>query len=189
MNLTDISVSYMIVSAYRVDRNTIENENRSSKLESILYSKEYKVQHLRGYANGHWEDTYLAYNKDITNQELKADALFILKQFDQDDIILKYKDEPIIRRLYKDGKEKPLSLNMYDSDLQNKSYILQGLSFSFKEQRQYINITDKSELKPGMIVEICNNNKWIEKTVENIEVEWLGIYQLFAKHNKLRLSI
>ncbi len=189
MNLTDARVSYMIVSAYRADRNTIENENRSSKLESILYSKEYKVQHLRGYANGHWEDTYLASNTSITNQELKKDALFLLSQFDQDDIIVKYKDEPIIRRVFKDGSEKPLSLNMYDSDLQNKSYILQGFAFSFKEQKQYKNITDKSELKTGMIVEICNNNKWIEKKVENIEHEWLSLYQLFAKHNKLRFSI
>jgi hypothetical protein len=178
----------MIVSAFRADRNTIENENRSSKLESILYSKEYTIQHLRGYANGHWEDTYLAHNSEIGNEELKKDALYLLSQFDQDDIIIKYRDEPIIRRIYKDGNEKPLSLNMYDSDLQNKSYIFQGLSFSFKEQRQYKNITDKSELKPGMIVEICNNNKWIEKQVEDPEKEWLNVYQLFAKHNKIRLS-
>ncbi len=188
MNLTDIRSSYMIVSAHKSDRSTTDNEIRSSRLESILYSKEYNVQHLRGFANGHWEDSYIAYNTSIDNSELKRDAMSIISQFDQDNVIIKYKDEPIIRRVFKDGKEKPLSLSMYDSDLQNKSYILQGLSFSFKEQKQYRSIINKSELKIGMIVEICNNSKWIEKQVIDIEKEWENVYQLFAKHNKLRLS-
>jgi len=189
MNLTEIGISYIIISAHKTERTVDENQKRSSKLESILYAKEYTVQHIRGYYNNEWEDSYLAWNGSTDNQELKKDAIFLINEFNQDSAIIKYKGEPITKKVYKDGKEKPLSLNMYDSNMDNKSYIIQGLSFSFTEQKQYKSATDKSELRIGMVVEICNNNKWIERTINDLDKEWDSMYKLFAKHNKLRFSI
>src|ERR1035437_2003496 len=189
MNLTDIGISYIIISAHKSELNSDENLKRSSKLETILYAKEYTIQHIRGYYNNKWEDSYLAWNESSDNQELKKDALFLINEFNQESVIIKYKDEVLTKKLYKDGKEEPLALNMYDSDMNNKSYVIQGLSFSFVEQKQYKMTTDKSQLKSGMIVEICNNNQWSEKMINDVEKEWDSMYRLFAKHNKLRFSI
>lgn len=188
MNLTDIGISYIIISAHNNNRTSEENAKRSAKLESLLYAKEYTVQHIRGYYNNDWEDSYLAWS-NVDNTELKKDLIFFVNEFNQESAIIKYKNEPTNKRVYKDGKEKPLALNMYDSNSDNKSYIIQGLSFSFTEQKVYKQATDKSQLKIGMIVEICNNNIWIEKTVSDLDKEWDSTYKLFAKHNKLRVSI
>ncbi len=188
MNLTEESISFILISAHKADRSSDDNKLRSGKLESILYAKEYNLEHIRGYYQGSWEDTYLAFT-DIESSELKKDAIFLITQFDIDDVIIKYKSEPIIRRIYKDGKEKPLSLNAYDGEMQDRAYVIKDLSISFLEKKQYKMVSNKSEIKVGMTVEIFNNNKWIERSIENIDKEWSSIYNLFAKHNKLRFSL
>jgi hypothetical protein len=40
-----------------------------------------------------------------------------------------------------------------------------------------------------MIVEFYNNDQWIEKVVENIDVEYERLYKLLIKYNKLRVCM
>src|ERR1035437_745467 len=150
MNLTDYKISYIIISANNADINLTESHKRTEKLESILYAKEFNVQSIKGFCENVWDDSFISNNEALTNQELKKEAMFLINEFGQDNIIIKYKNEANTKRLYKNGKEKLLSLNIYDSDPKNKSYIIKGLSFSFTEQKEYKSTTDKSDLKIGM---------------------------------------
>jgi hypothetical protein len=40
-----------------------------------------------------------------------------------------------------------------------------------------------------MILELCNNDQWIEKEVSNIDIEYENIYKPFIKYNKIRYSL
>jgi hypothetical protein len=77
---------------------------------------------------------------------------------------------------------------MYSTDSEKKSYLYNGYSFSFTEQKRYFFPSRKEEIKVGMIVEFFNNNKWIEKKVSNPDVEYDKLYKLLMKYNKVRIA-
>ena len=57
----------------------------------------------------------------------------------------------------------------------NKSYIHNGISFSFVEKTRYWKPKSQEDLKIGMVVEYQNNNKWYERIVRNPKEEWCGL--------------
>lgn len=161
----------------------------SDKLEdmvSILYAKEYKVLPIKGYYQGQYEDSVMAFGQ-VDNDELRKDVLFLLNHFNQDCAIIKYMNESNAKKIFKDGSEKPLGIIMYNTDSENRSYLYNGLSFSFVEKVRYWKPTKKEDFKVGMLVEYMNNNKWYKRKVENPSEEYEKLYKLLIKYDKIRV--
>lgn len=187
-NLSDKNSSYIIVSPEKLENQKLENQQLCDKLCNILYSKDYTILSLSTYYEGKYEKSFMATNID-NNNIIRNDCLFLIDQFDQKSIIVKYKGEDSPKKIFNDGSESLLSLSIYESNTDNKVYLYNGISFAFLDQKRYRFLTDKNQLKDGMIVEFFNNNKWIEKKVEDVEVEYEKMYKLLIKYNKLRSCI
>jgi hypothetical protein len=176
MNLTNPKISYIVLSS-----------NKIEDMISILYAKDYKIIPIKGYYKGNYEDSALAYS-DIDNDELRKDLIFLLNHFKQDCGIIKYLDETVAKKIFSDGSEKPLGIVMYNTDSENKSFLYNGISFSFVEQKRYWFPKSEKDFKVGMIVEYNNKNKWFSKKVENPEQEYNKMYKLLIKYNKIRVQ-
>lgn len=187
-NLTDRNISYIIVSPEKESNTQIDNKFLCDKLCNILYSKGYTILPVTGHYEGSYERSFIAVCGD-GNDILRKDAFFLIEEFDQDSIIAKYKGEEQAKKILNNGSEKLLSVAIYDSNTTNKTYLYNGISFSFLEQKRYHFLTGKEQLKKGMIVEFYNNDQWIEKVVENIDVEYERLYKLLIKYNKLRVCM
>lgn len=174
-DLSNPKISYMVLS--------------SDKLEdmiSILYAKNYQIMPIKGYYQGQYEDSVIAYGPD--NDELRSDLIFLLNHFNQDCGIIKYLGETNAKKVFSDGSEKPMGIVLYNTDSENKSYLYNGVSFSFVEQARYWKPTKKEDFKVGMIVEYFNKNKWFKKTVEDPQSEYENFYKLFIKYDKIRVK-
>jgi len=176
MNLTNPNISYIILSSDKID-----------DMVSILYAKNYQVVPIQGYYQGHYENSAIAYS-DIDNDELRKDLIFLLNHFSQDCGIIKYLGETNAKKIFNDGSEKPLGLVMYNTDADNRSYLYNGISFSFVEAKRYWVPKKKEDFKAGMIVEYFNKNKWFSKKVENPELEYNNMYKLLIKYDKIRVE-
>jgi len=187
-NLIDPNISYMLLSASKEGSNDFINKIQNEKLNSVLYSKDYNIIPVKGYLNGIWEDSFIAVCA-YDNETLKTDVIFLIDYFNQDSIIVKYKGDTICKKIKMDGSEKNLGMIKYNSDDKNKTYIWNGLSFSFIEEKSYFYPKSKDDLKVGMIVEYFNNEKWSQKQIKNLDSEWENIWKLMSKYSKLRLEI
>lgn len=92
-------------------------------------------------------------------------------------------------KLFKDGSERTLGIALYNEDTNNKTFLHNGISFSFIEEKKYYIAKSKSELKNGMIVEYYNDNRWNQKEIKDIDIEYDNLYKLLIKYNKLRFQI
>ena len=176
VGLQQSNLSYILLSSPRID-----------DMISILYAKDYQVIPIKGYYKGNYEDSVLASAK-ISNDELRRDVIMLLNHFGEDCAIIKYLEETGAKKIYRDGSERPLGIIMYNTDAENVSYLLNGLSFSFVEAKRYWKPTKKEDFKIGMIVEYFNNNKWFEKRVENPLQEYEKLYKLLIKYDKVRVG-
>lgn len=167
--------SYIILSA-----------DRLNEMISVLYAKEYQILPIKGYYKGNFEESVIAWGPD--NESLRRDTIFLLDQFHQDCAIIKYQGDSNAKKVFFDGSEQPLGLVMYNTDSENKSYLHNGVSFSFVEAKRYWIPKTMEDLKVGMIVEYMNNNKWYERKVQNPKEEWEKLYKLLIKYDKLRVS-
>jgi hypothetical protein len=177
LDLRNSELSYILVSASNL-----------RSLSSYLYSKDYYLVEIKGYYEGIFEDSVLAFT-NLEPSDLKEDCKNIMNFFDQDCVIVKYKNQNNAFKIFSDGQEKPLGILLYNTDSKNKSYIHDGLSFSFVEQQLYYFPKKKEDFKQGMIVECFSNNKWIEKRVANVDIEFEKMYNLLMKYNKIRISV
>jgi hypothetical protein len=173
--LENAQSSYIILSA-----------DRLNEMISVLYSKEYQILPIKGYYKGSFEDSVIAWGPD--NDDLRRDVIFLLDHFNQDCAIIKYQGDSNAKKVFFDGSEQPLGLLMYNTDSENKSYLHNGVSFSFVEAKRYWIPKTMDDLKVGMIVEYMNNNKWYERKVQNPKEEWEKLYKLLIKYDKLRVS-
>lgn len=171
------NTSYLIISAPNIDA-----------LSSILWSKEYQILPMQGYYEGEFEDSLMAY-KHVENDELRRDALLLLDQYGQESAIVKYLGDTEPRKIFYNGDERPLGLVMFNTDARNKSYLHNGISFSFVEKARYRVPRSKGELRPGMVVEYMSNNKWHQKRIHDLDQEWERMYSLLAKYEKLRIEM
>lgn len=187
-NLLDKNISYMIVSPEKSDNETWLNNVNCEKLCTILYAKDYTIFPITGFFEGKYEKSFLAISSSNNNDELRLDAIFVMDEFRQDSVIVKYKFEETASKIFHDGSEKTLSLLVYDSNLQNKSYLYNGISFSFVENKRYYFPKKKEDLKNGMMVEYFNNNKWYQRQVSNIDLEFDKMYKLLIKYEKVRIE-
>lgn len=176
IDLSNPKLSFILLSSDKLD-----------DMISILYAKDYQIIPIKGYYQGQYEDSALAFS-DIDNDELRKDLVFLLNHFHQDCGIIKYIGETNAKKVFRDGSEKPLGITLYNTDSENISYLYNGLSFSFVEQVRYWKPTKIEDFRVGMIVEYLNNNKWYQRKVENPIQEWEDMYKLLSKYDKLRVA-
>ncbi len=176
MDLTDKKLSYILISSDKID-----------DISSVLWAKDYRVIPIKEYYKGNYKESIIAYS-DIDNDELRKDAIFILNHFNHDSAIIKYLNESDTRNIFSDGSENLLSVSLYNTNFENKSYLYNGYSFSFIEMERYWKPTKKEDFKIGMIVEYFNNNKWYKQEVKNPSVEFDGLYKLLIKYDKIRVA-
>ncbi len=176
MELNNEKLSYIIISSERID-----------DISSVLWSKDYTIIPIKGYYKGQYENSIMAYS-NIDNDELRKDTIFLINHFNQDCAIIKYLGETVAKKIFPDGSEKPLGIIMYNTDAENKSYLYNGISFSFVEQARYWKPSKKEDFKIGMIVEYFNNNKWYQQEVKNPSEEFDGLYKLLIKYDKIRVA-
>lgn len=184
-NLTDKNISYLLISPEKNSNSVDENKIVCDKLCTLLYSRNYIIIPIMGYYEGQKENSFIAIQND-TN-EIRTDAIYLIEEFDQESIIVKYKDEVSAKRILSDGSESLLEVSIYESESKGKTYIYNGVSFSFLEQKRYQLLTDKSQLRKGMVIEFFNNNRWVEKRIDNIDVEYDKMYKLLMRYSKLRI--
>jgi hypothetical protein len=175
MDLTNPKIGYMIISSEKIE-----------DMISILYAKNYQLIPIKGFYKGQYEDSVMVFSSD--NDELRKDVIFLLNHFKENCAIVKYIGENNAKKIFSDGSEKPLGVALYNTDSENKSYLYNGVSFSFLEQNRYWKPSKKEDFKIGMIVEYLNNNKWYTKKVENPNIEYDRIYKLLIKYDKIRVK-
>jgi hypothetical protein len=176
LGLEQPNTSYMLISS---------SENME-QITSVLYAKNYQILPIKGYFEGKFEDSIMAFGR-TDNEELRNDTLFLLGHFNEKNAILKYLGESEAKKLFFNGSEEPLEIVMYNTNESNKSYIHSGISFSFVEKTRYWKPKSEQDLKIGMIVEYQNNNKWYERIVRNPKEEWEKLYKLLTKYDKVRI--
>jgi hypothetical protein len=156
-------------------------------ITSYLYSRDYFLFELKSYRDGKFEDCYLAFT-EMDSLELRKDSLHLIEHFGPDEIYVKYKDDTLIRLLHASGGESPYSILEYNTNPNYKSYIHNGISFSFQEAAEYYYPKNKLDIKNGMVVECLTTKGWQEKIVENVELEYQKSYGLLMKYQKLRIK-
>lgn len=176
MNLQEQNMSYVILSSDRLD-----------DMVSILYAKEYQIIPIKEYYKGQFDDSVISYGR-VDNDNLRKDVLFLLNHFHQDSAIIKYLDESVVKKIFKDGSEKIMGVRMYNTDDENTSYLYNGHSFSFVEQVRYWKPTKKEDFRVGMLVEYFNKDRWYERLVENPNDEYDKLYKLLIKYDKVRVA-
>lgn len=176
MNLQNPNISYLIISSGNIDDMT-----------SVLYAKEYQILPIQSYYKESFTDSAMGYS-DVDNDTLRKDILFLLNHFHQESAIIKYKGETSPKKIFKDGSESMLELNMYNTNSEYVSYLYRGLSFSFLDAKRYWIPKVKDDFKVGMVVEYFNNNQWNERVVIDPNSEWDKLYKLLLKYDKIRVQ-
>ena len=186
-NLSDPSISYIIISPEKDFLPPFENNLTCERICSILYSKDYTIIPIKSYFENKYDKSFIAINSG-DNDSMRMDAIYLMDNFGQESVIAKYDKDINPSRINKDGSEKPLLLTIYDSNLENKTYLFNGVSFSFSEQKRYFFPKKKEDLKSGMVVEYFNNNRWVMKQVGNVDSEFDRMYKLLIKYEKVRIE-
>jgi len=186
-NLQDPNISYMIISPEKSDNSDLENKINCERVCSILYSKDYTIINVTGFYNNKYEKSFIAITS-YDNNSLRFDAIYLIDKFNQDSVIVKYNGDKEATKITKDGNEKSLSLLVYNSEHKNRTYLYNGVSFSFLENKKFFFPRKKEELKNGMIIEYFNNNKWNELPVNNLDTQYDKMFKLLMKYDKLRIE-
>lgn len=181
-NLSDINLRYLIISDDSI--NPITNE----KICDYLYSYDYTILPIKSYFRNQFFEAFIAISAHENNQDLEFDASFIKETFNLQSIIIKNKGETQPKIIKNDGSKNSLIITNYDSQLEKKTYIYQGISFTLTEKKRYFFPKKKEDFNKGMIIEYFNNNRWNKKTVENIDSEYEKMYKLLIKYEKIRVE-
>jgi hypothetical protein len=81
LDLKNPQISYILVSSDNI-----------RSLTSYLYSRDYYLLDIKGYYEGKFEDSIMAFTS-LSSNELRNECVHILDHFNQECIIVKYKDE------------------------------------------------------------------------------------------------
>lgn len=176
MDLTNKKISYLVLSSEKLD-----------DVMSFLWAKDFKIIQMKSYYKGDYEDSIIAFQEGIENDDLRRETLFILNHFNKENAIIKYLDESNANNLFYDGSEKPLSVSLYNTNPENRSFLHNGISFSFNEENRYWQPKCESDLKVGMVVEYLNKNRWNEYTIQNPSTDYNKMFKLLIKYDKVRV--
>lgn len=175
MNLTDKNISYILLEC-----------NNINALTSVLYAKNYNIIPVQNYYRGNFNESIIAYSK-IDNDELRNDLIFLMDEFKIESAIIKYVNETNTHRLNFDGSDSLLEVKLYNTDDNLKSYLYNGISFSYTEALRYWIPKTPNDLKTGMIVEYQNKNKWNKYLIRNPHKDYEDMLKLFMKYEKVRI--
>jgi len=173
MFLEDPNLSYMISPS-------------DISLSSYLYSRNYNCVDIQSRCQDVYEKSMISVC-GIDNPELRKDVFHILDNYDQNYLIVKYRGNRNPVKIYKDGTERQMEAVLYDNDVNNVSYILNELLFSFVESRLYVKPKSIDDFKIGLIVECLSGDKWIQREVLDPKSEYDKIYKLLIKYDKVRI--
>ena len=175
-NLKDPNISYIVLSG------------EVTQASNYLYSRGYyRVIEMTSYFHETFEKSCFAVTNTIDNDTLRQDSIQIMHHFNEKDVIVKYTGENSPVKILEDGTEQPMGVIMYNTDSEKKSFIYEGVSFSFTEKQLYSFPKSKNDFKNGMIIECLNNNNWVEKRVFDVDKEYNNMYKLLMKYNKIRI--
>ncbi len=175
MDLGSKELSYIVISSNKID-----------PIVSYLYSKDYKLLEIKNFHEGIWGDSIICWGQ--LNEDIVTDVSRLVNEFDHDSIIVKLEGSLNAKRILKNGSNIDLDLIMYNTDSNLKSYLHNGISFSFSEKKKYSFPSKKSDFKVGMVVECYSNRgEWVKRTVEDVDLEYLNIYSTLLKYNRVRI--
>jgi hypothetical protein len=189
LKINNRKISYIIFSPERKELSKIENNLLCDKAASILYSKDYNVIPVKGYFKGDLENSFVALQNTENNDILRKDCLFLLDTFNQESAIVKYFGETDATKILNSGEEKQMGIAIYNLDSENKTYLYDGISFSFLEKKKYYYPREKNELRNGMILEYFDNKEWSSKEIIDINIEYENLYKLLMRYNKIRIPV
>lgn len=152
--------------------------------KNILIGNGYALYEMLSHNGIGYSNSYIA----IINSEdekIEEDCNTLI-QNGLDKFFVKYNKKDKIYK-YENNKYKLQEITYFPIEI-NESYNINNATFKFKNLKEYTNIKDKEELKNGMVVEVCDKNKWISKTIQNIDEEYDTIYKLMIKYNKVRIE-
>jgi len=177
-NLKDPNISYIILSG------------DISAPANFLYSRDYyHIIEMSSYMGGNFNKSFIAVSNSIDRSTMRNDTVQLMHLFNESDVVLKYMGETTPIKILEDGSEQPMGLVMYNTDSNLKSYIYEGISFSFTEKQLYYFPKKKEDFKEGMLIEYQNNNKWCEKRIFNVETEYENMYKLLIKYGRIRIPV
>lgn len=187
INLEQRDISFIFIDS----SNTYLNEEvKYTSIINYLYSKGFDIYYSDKYNEGVYSSkSYLCTDKSLNNNDLRKTSLDIIKEFGFDSVYVKYLNEENITIINYKGEEYPAKITYYPGENSN-IYVLNDftLSFCFERNDRYFNITDKSQIKKGMILEYKNNNTWVKRTVQDVDKEYDKLYKLLIKYDKLRTT-
>ena len=131
INLTDTNISYII---FTPNPSKIGNDPLVDRYTSITHSKGYTDFDIVAVNDMIYSTSFISIHEYNDNDKLRQDAIYILDNFDSNNIIVKYHGsyEPIL--IENNGSERLLSVVLYGKDLENMTtYISEGVSFSFEK--------------------------------------------------------
>jgi hypothetical protein len=188
-NLNDTKQSYIIVSPEIFGFGVVENNIACERACSVLYSRDYILVPISTYDKGMVSKSFIGVNTGGTNDTLREDSIYLLEMLGINNVIVKYKDDDKATLIKNDGSETMLELKIYDSNLENKTFIHNGVSFTFNEMKKYYFPKKESDIKKDMTLEFFNNNRWIKKKVVEPKTEYEKMYKLLMKYEKLRVEV
>lgn len=188
LNLLDENSSYIIINPFTNYLTQYENKVVLERICSVLYPKNYTIFPIYSLSKNIKENSIFAICPD-DNNTLRKDSLFLMDKFGQDSIIVKYKNDIEFKLIEKTGEEFLLNIKLYpDLNENQKLYIFNSLSFLFEKKKRYFFPSKKEHIKKGMIVEYLNEDRWIPKTIHNLDLEYEKMYKLLMKYQKMRVS-
>ncbi len=181
-------ISFILISPENDESSDFENKISCERLCSVLYSKDYSIIPIKEYSNSCHRNSFIGVSSLTDNDEIRKEALDILNFLKLESAVLKYKDQNEPVRIHNSGQEQDLVFDFYSDYLSDrKSYVMEGLSFSFDVKPKFFYPKKKEHLKSGMIVEFFNNNRWNQKTIIDVDSEYEKLYKLLIKYEKLRI--
>jgi hypothetical protein len=188
INLSDPNINFILFSPEKIENTQEENKVNCERACSILYSKDYTLLSVDGIFEGNKEQSYLCFPNGIDNDKLREDALYLMKYFNQESVLVKYNGDTKVNKINETGDEIPMTHSIYNGDENNKTYLFDGVTYSFIEEKRYYFPSSKNELKNGMRIEYFNNKDWEDKVIENVNKEYEELYKLLMKYNKVRIK-
>lgn len=188
IKLSDSKVNFILFSPEKIENTLEENKINCERACSILYSKDYTILSVDGVFEGNREQSYLCFPNTTDNDKLREDALYLMRFFDQKSVLVKYNGDTKVKKINESGEEIPMSHSIYNGDEMNKTYLFNGVSYSFIEEKRYYFPTSRNELRDGMKIEYFDNRDWTDKVIENLNKEYEELYQLLMKYKKVRIE-
>ena len=186
LQLTNKTTSYFIISAFKSENTRENNEIRTNNLKDDLYLLEYNITPIDGYYQGISERSLIVQG-NVNNNDLRTDAIKMMDKYQQDEVIIKYLDDDVVKKIEEDGNERALSIGNFSPEY--RSYIFENQTFSLIPEKRFLYPKEMGEFKIGYVVEMLGSSgNWIQKEVTKPNEEWEKLYKMLSKYDRVRIE-